>query len=142
MTQESLWHKIVHFFDKLEDKVRARLSRTPIFYGLIAGIGIILFWRGIWHLADQFESMTGLVSLILGTVILLLSGAFVSSLVGNRLILSGLLGEKKLAEKTREELENEDTELKRIERNLNRVEQKLEQIEKDISHHDSEHKNS
>lgn len=142
MKRESLWHKIVHFFDKLEDKIRGHLSRTPIFYGLIAGVGIVLFWRGVWHIADQFESMSGTVSLILGTLILLLTGAFVSSLVGNRLILTGLRGEKKLTEKTRDEIENEDTELKRIERNLNKVEQKLEQIEKDISHHDTEHKNS
>ena len=48
-----LTRKIVRFFDKLEDKIRGRLSHHPIFYALVGGIGVVLFWRGVWHTADD-----------------------------------------------------------------------------------------
>ena len=48
----SLIAKISRFFDKLEDRVRSWLSHQPILYALIGGIGIVLFWRGVWHTAD------------------------------------------------------------------------------------------
>ena len=43
---------IVKFFDKLEDKTRAMLSRMPILYAFVGGIGVVLFWRGVWHTTD------------------------------------------------------------------------------------------
>ncbi|MBU2082030.1 hypothetical protein KKH14_01235, partial [Patescibacteria group bacterium] len=47
------------FFDKLEDKVRSRLSRRPILYAFLSGIGTVLFFRGVWMIADEFSFMTG-----------------------------------------------------------------------------------
>ena len=44
--------RLYHFFDKLEDTVRERLSRIPIFYGIVGGVSIVLFWRGLWYTAD------------------------------------------------------------------------------------------
>ncbi|MDB5258794.1 MAG: hypothetical protein JWO73_2 [Candidatus Taylorbacteria bacterium] len=134
MTDNNPITKTVHFFDKLEDKIRERLSRTPILYAFIGGVGIVLFWRGVWHIADGFEGAGGIFSLIIGSIILLLTGAFVSTLIGNRIILTGLRGEKKLAEKTREELESEESELKNIQKTLLKVEEHLTAIEKELPH--------
>jgi hypothetical protein len=39
---------ILAFFDKLEDKTRAKLSRVPLLYAFLGGIGIVLFWRGFF----------------------------------------------------------------------------------------------
>lgn len=119
---------IVHFFDKLEDKIRHRLSRSPIFYGFVGGIGVVLFWRGIWHTADNYEFMSGPVSLILGTVILLMSGVFVSAFVGNRIIITGLKGEKKLVEKSEEEINTEESEIKKIEHSIKKIEHDVAMI--------------
>ncbi len=124
--------EIFKFFDKLEDKTRGRLSRSPFFYALIGGIGIILFWRGVWHTADMFLFMTGPVSALVGIVILLVTGVFVSSFIGNRLIMSGLKGEKKLSEKTADEVKNEETEIGRIERVLHKMEGDLEEIKEEL----------
>lgn len=123
---------LTKFFDKLEDSTRARLSRAPILYAFLGGIGVVLFWRGVWHLADE-ASVSSLLSLIIGTVILLITGIFVSAFVGNRLILSGLVGEKKLAEKTEEEVKNEESQIEKMEDILKRVEKKVNAIEKEIN---------
>lgn len=122
---------IINFFDKLEDKIRGKLSNVPLLYALLGGIGIVLFWRGIWHIADDF-SLDSFASLALGSLILLLTGVFVSSFVGNRLIISGLSGEKKLTEKTREEIITEEDKIDKIQKTLSRIEQKVEKVESEI----------
>ena len=123
---------LTKFFDRLEDGIRARLSRAPILYAFVGGIGVVLFWRGVWHLADE-ASVNSLLSLIIGSIILLITGIFVSAFVGNRLILSGLSGEKKLAEKTEEEVKNEEDQIEKMEDILKRVEKKVNAIEKEIN---------
>ena len=72
---------IFKFFDVLEDKIRFSLSKRPILYGLISGIGVVFFFRGVWLVADEFLFMTGPVTLITSVVILLLSGAFVEHFI-------------------------------------------------------------
>lgn len=122
---------LVKFFDKLEDKIRGHLSHYPIFYAFIGGIGLVLFWRGIWHFADDL-SLGSISSMIFGIVILLLTGVFVSSFIGNRLIISGLVGEKKLAEKEKEEIETEEEQIKKMQNAISRLEKKLDHLDQDI----------
>ena len=123
--------KILKFFDKLEDKIRGKLSHYPILYALIGGIGVIMFWRGIWHFADD-ANISSIISIITGAIILLLTGVFVSSFIGSRLIISGLIGEEKLTEKEKGEIETEETQLNNLQNTLNRLEKKLEHIDEDI----------
>lgn len=123
--------RILHFFDRLEDKVRAKLSHTPILYAFLGGIGVVLFWRGVWHLADNYD-MSAIMSIIIGSVILLITGAFVTTFIGSRLITSGLLGEKKLMTKTKKEIETEETEIQKIQNSLDRVEEKITTLESEI----------
>jgi hypothetical protein len=125
--------KIIAFFDRLEDKVRGKLSRSPILYAFLGGIGVVLFWRGVWHIADDL-SLSSFSSIIIGGIILLMTGIFVSAFVGNRLIISGLYGEKKLAEKTEEEIETEGDQLKKMQKMMERVEKKVDTLENEISH--------
>lgn len=122
----NLWKKVVRPFDRLEDHVRGWFSHFPIFYAFVGGAGVVLFWRGIWHSMDyvmlslratQFGASTanleeaiwwdGPLSLLLGIFILLITGAFVSSFIGNEIIITGLRGEKKLTEKTEVEVRTE-----------------------------------
>ncbi len=123
--------KIVRFFDKLEDKIRGKLSHYPILYALVGGIGIVLFWRGVWHTADDIN-ISSSVSLFLGMVILLMTGVFVAEFIGNRLIISGLIGEKKLSEKEEGEIETEETQLRNLQSTLNRVEKEISKIEGEL----------
>lgn len=99
--------KTLHFFDKLEDRVRARLSRMPIVYSLIGGVAIVLFWKGVWDVADSFPILFGPVSIIISVSVLLLTGLFASFFVGDVIIMSGLKQEKKLTEKAEAEIKEE-----------------------------------
>ncbi len=129
---------IIVFFDKLEDKVRALLSTKPIIYSSIAAVGIVLLWRGIWLTADSL-SINGLWSIFIGVVILLMIGVFVSAFIGNRILLTGLRNEKKLAEKTKEEIEidlkSEGRTLKDINLMLKNIEHEMESLGCDSSDH-------
>ena len=114
------------FFDKLEDHVRIWFSHFPILYGIVGGVGVVLFWRGVWHSADYLMLVLranavplssidlatelwwdGPLSLLIGGAILLVTGLFVSNFIGNEIIISGLRGEKKLSEKTETEVKTE-----------------------------------
>lgn len=86
--------KVLKFFDVLEDKVREQLSLWPIVYGMLAGIGAVLFFRGIWHFADE-AGLSSFSSLVISLAIMLITGSFVSHFVTNEVILSGLKKEKK-----------------------------------------------
>jgi hypothetical protein len=123
---------IIRFFDLLEDKIRARLSHYPLLYALIGGIGVILYWRGVWHFADEFVFLTGPVSAVIGAIILGLTGILVSAFIGNKIIIAGIRGEKKMEEKTREEILAEGSSLGEIEAALTHIEDDIAEIKKEL----------
>lgn len=132
------------FFDKLEDHVRGYLSHYPIPYAIIGGVGVVLFWRGVWHGTDylmlKIQSLTpkgtsidlaneiwwdGPLSIILGAAILLMVGLFVSNFIGNEIIISGLRGEKKVSEKTESEVKTEVSTINKIENEVKEISKKI-----------------
>ena len=125
-------HHIVVFFDKLEDKIRARLSHKPILYAIIGGIGIVLFWKGVWETAEYFPVLYGPVSVVLGTVILLLTGLMVSFFIGDSIIISGFKREKKLADKTESEVRSEQEKVDYVISELKHIDAELLEIEKRV----------
>jgi hypothetical protein len=125
--------QIIRFFDKLEDYTRARLSRLPIIYSLIGGIGIVLFWKGAWETAEFFPSLFGLPSLLLGILIMLPTGLLVSFFIGDSIILSGRRHEKKLAEKTEQEVQKERNATEEILKKLDHLEQVVREL-KGVQH--------
>jgi len=128
--------KIVRFFDRLEDKTREHLSTIPIVYAVVGGITIVVFWRGIWEIADNLALMGGfwgfvfdpVISVVLSIVILLITGLFVSFFIGDRIILSGLKHEKKVEEKTELEVREEETMIAIMNKKLDRVSKDMEDL--------------
>jgi len=119
---------IIRFFDKLEDKVRGKLSHKPIFYALVGGAATVLFWRGVWHLADDY-GVGSWESLLIGAGALLITGLFVAAFIGEQVILSGLKGEKKVADKTEDEVRKEANILFDLRREFDEIAERLERIE-------------
>ena len=139
--------KILRFFDKLEDKVRVRLSHRSIFYALIGGSLVVLFWRGVWHTGDILMqkgaemyyngSLFGKFlyyffyepnTIIWTAGLLLLTGLFVSTMIGDRIILSGLKNEKKIDEKTEEEIRQEEQQIVLLNKKVTEISKDLEEI--------------
>lgn len=142
-----IFNKVYRFFDKLEDKIRGRLSHYPIIYAFIGGAGVIIFWRGIWHTVDYIMEFfavgdmvsstsiselpwwDGPLSIVFGVVLLLATGLFVASFIGTEIVISGLKGEKKLTEKTEEEVEFDVKESKDIKKEIHEMDSKVKHIE-------------
>lgn len=128
--------KIFKFFDKLEDRTREHLSHVPIFYAIVGGISVVIFWRGVWDLADDLETLGGywaflfdpLVSTVISVIALLVTGLFVSFFIGDRIILSGLKHEKKVEEKTESEVREEEAMLEVIHRKLDKIDKEISEI--------------
>lgn len=125
-------HKIISFFDKLEDRVRARLSHAPVAYALIGGVGIVLFWKGVWEMAEAVHLLDGFGSLALGTVILLVSGLLVSFFIGDTIIISGLKRDKKIAEKTEQRIRTESDLIIDVERKLADMQRQIGEIQEKL----------
>ena len=140
--QKSVLKQIYNYFDKLEDRVRARLSRSPILYTFIAGFGIVLFWRGVWHTGDILEAQGGIWailfsgpgSIVVSVLVLLVTGLFVSFFVGDAIIMSGLKKEKKSTEHTEEEVKKESEKINHMEAVLDKLEKEVEHLH--TGHHE------
>ena len=109
-------------FDTIEDRIRHGLSRRPIVYAIIAGIAIVLFW-----LSAEI-GLSSLWSFIIGVIVLLATGTFVSFFIGDKIIISGMKAEKRIDEKTEEEIRSEEIELSHIDKELEELKKEVDQI--------------
>lgn len=119
--------RIYKFFDYLEIKIRHRLSKWPLVYAFIGSIGVVLIWRGVWMIADSFD-MPGWLSLLLGVLISVSTGLFVSFFVGDMIIISGIKKEKRIDEKTEEEIKKEENTLIEMEKDLREIKKEISEI--------------
>jgi hypothetical protein len=132
--------KITLFFDKLEDKVRGRLSHRSIFYAFVGGIAFVIFWRGVWHTADILQAQGGAWyyifyepnTIVWSAIVLLMTGLFVSLTIGDRIILSGIKHEKKVEEKTEEEVKKEGSELQQVLSRLDMLQKDVQEMKDEI----------
>ena len=132
-----LLHHIYHFFDRLEDHLRAVLSTHKFIYTFIGGTGLVLFWRGIWHTADMLEKTTEFGSIlfspigciILSVSMLLATGLFVSMFIGDSIIMSGIKKDKKTIDKTIDEVEAEKGDIRKTLALIIDVKKELEILE-------------
>jgi hypothetical protein len=132
--------KILHFFDKLEDRIRLNLSHHPIVYTFIGAIAIVLFWRGVWHTADLLAARGGVigflfyepVNLIIVVIILLATGLFVSYFIGDTILISGLTGQKKITEKTERELATEEHEIGQLREVVQDMKKEIDEIKEAV----------
>ncbi len=129
---------LLKFFDLLEDKIRHWLSHWPILYALIGILGIVLIWRGVWHIADNI-GLNPWLSVIFGAIILLSSGLLVAITIGDEVLINAFRGRRKISEIRIEEaltlaerVEEIKKVLDRIESRLGTIKKEEEKIEKDI----------
>ena len=138
--------KVLSGFKRIEHDFRNRLSRHPIIYAVFGAVGMVLFWRGVWHTTDFIagvllpgfnpagvnivEIIDGLISLSLGFLLLLSTGLFVFEFIGAEVIATDLKGEEKLTKKTEVEIETEKGTLNKIHNEMHGVSKRLAKLEK------------
>ena len=137
---------IIRFLKRLKNRTQFWFSKRPIIYGFVGGIGVVLFWRGVWHTADALStyfalikngnpttdfvfSWDGPVSILIGTMLLLFSGLFVSAFLGSEITISGLRGEKSLSERIESEVHTETGALHEIRAEIRKVRERLEKLD-------------
>ena len=127
--------KVFSFFDRLEDYVRINLSHTPIIYAFVGAVGIIILWKGVCEVAELIPGLHGLGSIVMGVIILLVSGLLVSFFIGDSIILSGFKKEKKLVERSEMDiLKAEQSQTKEIVAKLDHLEKEVHDIKADHRH--------
>lgn len=125
------------------NKFRRFLSRHPIIYAFLGGLGVVIFWRGVWETMDFLTAQVtgtsmslpwwnGPLSILISFIILMPLGIFVSSFIGNEVIISGLRGEKKLVEKTEKEIEREISAEGKVYSSIAEIVNRLKNIEEKL----------
>jgi len=146
-----IYKAVYDWCDKLEDHVRGFLSHYPIIYAMVGATGVVIFWRGVWHTADfLMGSWTvvnagvssvdlnlgvwwdGPLSILIGAVILLMTGVFVSNFIGNEILISGLKGEKKMTEKTEKEVRTEEERLDSVRSQINSINSQMSALKSEL----------
>jgi len=139
--------RIIKYFQNFEIYNRNFLVKHKYLYALLGGTGIILFWKGVWYIADSLKinginyfgeslgkimmiifSDTG--TLILGLILMLATGVFVSEFIDDEIIISGIKKEKQIIDKSAEEIiaeeKKEEKILEELKDHIINIEKKLE----------------
>lgn len=125
-----------NIFLNIEAKARKYFEPFPFIHAFLAGVGVILFWRGAWELADIYQ-LDPILSVVVGVIILGGIGLFVQTFVGNAIIIKNVNNEIKLeksnkqqAEKFQTEIVKEEITLEHLSNKLDIVMNKLQELEK------------
>ena len=142
------------FLRKAEASLRAKLRKYPPLYALVGGVGIVLFWRGVWYGADYLYAffapasaaaggislgwpniVDGGISFLAGSVLLLSTGLFVSELAGSETVLREEKKEEQVVmqeAKEVKEVEQKSSELLSVEAEIRHIEDELKEIHHDL----------
>lgn len=90
----------------IENDARQYFEKIPFAQAFFAGIGVIIFWRGIWEWLDMLQ-MSPITSVILGAGILLCVGVFVQTFIGNTIIIKNVKQEEQTEKKQMRHMEGE-----------------------------------
>lgn len=90
----------------IEEHARNFFGRIPFIQAFLAGVGVIIFWRGIWEWLDNVE-VSPLASVVIGTLILGGVGVFLQTFIGNTIIIKSVKKEEAQEKKVLKEIEGE-----------------------------------
>jgi hypothetical protein len=110
----------------IENSARKFFERFPFTHALLAGIGVVLFWRGVWESSDLIM-IDPVASFLLGIAIMGGTGLFIQTFVGNTIII------KKVEKEINKEIEKEETTLKELSIKIDELNKKIDSLNKNTS---------
>ena len=121
--------RITSILLQTEEDARKYFERTPFLQAFIAGVGVIVFWRGVWEWLDGIH-VSPFTSVVVGTLLLGGVGVFLQTFIGNTIIIKNVnqeeKKEKKIFEKIEGEVVGEDITLKQLSDKIDELSRKIE----------------
>lgn len=117
---------------QIEQRARTYFERFPFTHAFLGGIGVVLFWRGVWEIADQMR-VDPILSIVAGSLLLGAIGLFLHTFVGNAIIIKNVEKDKQLTTKTEREISDVEKDIHKEEVTLLQVSEKLDRLEKMVS---------
>ena len=112
----------------IEERARKFFEKYPFVHAFLAGIGVIIFWRGVWELLDH-NGVGPVESIVLGALILGGVGLFIQTFLGNTIIIKNVKQEeqkeKKVIQTIEGEVGEEEVTLKKLADKIDALERKL-----------------
>ncbi len=112
-------------FLNIEERARKYFEQFPFIHAFLAGVGVILFWRGTWEIADIYR-LNPFTSVVVGILILGGIGLFIQTFVGNAIIIKNVKSEINLEKKSEREVAKFEKEVIKEEITLNELSSKLD----------------
>jgi hypothetical protein len=122
-------HYVTTIFLKIEERARTFFARLPFIHAFLAGVGIILVWRGVWETADRLGIMP-LASIAIGVVLLVAIGLYLQTLVGNTIIINEVKKDKEMTRRTEREIKVEEITMEVLAARLEMISAKLDSLTK------------
>lgn len=110
----------------IEERARKFFEHIPFTHAFFAGIGVTIFWRGVWELLDVL-GVGPISSIILGSLILGGVGVFIQTFLGNTLIIKNVSREE---QKESKEIKDVAQEIKKEEITLTVLSEQISELKK------------
>lgn len=114
-----------NIFLTIEERARKYFEQFPFIHAFLAGVGVILFWRGTWEIADIYR-LNPFTSVFVGILMLGGIGLFIQTFVGNAIIIKNVKSEINLEKKNEREVAKFEKEVIKEEITLNELSSKLD----------------
>lgn len=125
------YHRVTQTLLKIEDAARNFFESIPFTHAFLAGVGVILFWRGVWELAD-IMMLDPIASILLGCVMLGGIGLFIHTFVGNAIIIKNVNREERLEKESAKRISKVERNVELEEVTMQKLAEKIDSLEKKI----------
>jgi len=119
---------VTNIFLRIEERARTYFERVPFLHAFLGGVGVVLFWRGVWELADRIH-IDPIVSIVVGSLLLGAIGLFLHTFVGNAIIIKNVEKDKRMTTRAEHEIAAVEKDIKREGATLDQLSAKIDRLE-------------
>lgn len=119
---------VTNIFLRIEERARTYFERVPFLHAFLGGVGVVLFWRGVWEIADRIH-IDPVVSIVVGSLLLGAIGLFLHTFVGNAIIIKNVEKDKRMTTRAEHEIAVVEKDIKQEGATLDQLSAKIDRLE-------------
>lgn len=119
---------VTNIFLRIEERARTYFERVPFLHAFLGGVGVVLFWRGVWEIADRMH-IDPIVSIVVGSLLLGAIGLFLHTFVGNAIIIKNVEKDKRMTTRAEHEIAAVEKDIKQEGVTLDQLSAKIDRLE-------------